>query len=564
MNSQSSQDRKPRNPAKRRRRRRPGGKKRTPKQTEAKAADAVLEAESKIDTALPAEVPLTSEEVRAFTEHFAFLAKYRKVLRLKVNNKEDLLITGAKKPEHRGVCLHLLKKVDAKSIAHALGLMRDAESKTRFLGSVIRFYPDLPNVLLYLESLSASVPRDEAARALSVALERIDFSAVSKAQLKRVLALVSQTFGQRERPQVVLGLFQSASFRELFDASRDGLDSELESLFGPMRALYEALSGDGSYAVEAPELERGLSLMLQSTDATLEKLPVMTRERLFILAVELEDVSKEIERAINIILASFPRSERVYSRLALKRARQLLMAHRDDKARKVLNQLTTSHADFELPQRWLEALDKPRIGRVVLTDCESQEDVDALELQVVQRGFWLDEQKPVLVSLARGEEVATWNEEVALQERLCLPGLAPVLAHGKAKSGLHYMVLPPEGKPLMEVIRRRKMRPRSALRIAMDGVAILGGFTNAGVLLSEFGMASVYGDGNGRLWLPTLRGARLATATEAAQAHQHLALQWVEETVRWATGRRLDVGLQKKLKETSSLAGVMQVLGRDQ
>mgnify|MGYP001445263769 CR=1 FL=1 len=87
-----------------------------------------------------------------------------KVLRLKVNNKEDLLITGAKKPEHRGVCLHLLKKVDAKSIAHALGLMRDAESKTRFLGSVIRFYPDLPNVLLYLESLSASVPRDEAAR----------------------------------------------------------------------------------------------------------------------------------------------------------------------------------------------------------------------------------------------------------------------------------------------------------------------------------------------------------------------------------------------------------------
>ncbi len=567
MNTEPSQDRKSRNPAKKRRRRRPHNKKRPGKPPEAKAAEAaeaVLEAESKIDTQLPAEIPLTPQEVQAFRDHFQFLAKYRKVLRLKVNNKEDLLITGAREPEHRGVCLHLLKKVDSKSIAHALGLMREAEAKTRFLGSVIRFYPDLQNVLLYLESLSASVPRDQAARALSVALERIDFKEVSTAQLKRVLSLVSDIFGERERPQVVLGLFQSESFRTIFDASREVLAPELVSLFGPMRALYESLSGDGSFAVEPEELELGLTLMLHSTDATLQNLPEATRERIFGLAVEVEEPSKEIERAINILLSSFPRAERVYSRLALKRARQLLMAHRDDKARKVLNQLSTSHADFELPQRWLEALDKPRLHRVVLSECASPEEVETLDLETLHRGFWLDEQKPVWLCLAPADASAAFRDTVALQESVCVPGMAPILAHGKAKGGLCYAVLPSEGKPLTELVRRRKMRSRSALRLAQDGVLLLGGFASAGVALGHFAMEDLYGDGNGRMWIPFLRGAERLAPTEALVSHHQLALGWIENVVRWATGRRLEVSLNKKLRETSSLGEIIRVLARAQ
>ena len=104
MNTQTNQDRKNSKPSKnnKRRRRRPSKNREKPQPTASKSVEAVLDGKSQIDTALPAEIPLTPDEVTEFREHFKFLAKYRKVLRLKVNNKEDLLLTGAREPEHRG------------------------------------------------------------------------------------------------------------------------------------------------------------------------------------------------------------------------------------------------------------------------------------------------------------------------------------------------------------------------------------------------------------------------------------------------------------------------------
>ena len=123
----------------------------------------------------PVEEPLGPEEVAAMKQHFAFLLKYRKVLRLKLNAAEDLLVNGAKDPAHRGVCLHLLGKVDRAMVNGALTRLDTPEARTRFTEGVVRFSSDVALTLSYLESLSESSSRDEASAALSMGFERIDF-----------------------------------------------------------------------------------------------------------------------------------------------------------------------------------------------------------------------------------------------------------------------------------------------------------------------------------------------------------------------------------------------------
>ena len=55
------------------------------------------------------------------------------------------------------------------AITAALGRLKDAEQKTRFLGGVVRFTRDVAIVIQYLESLSASAPKAEAAATLVAA-----------------------------------------------------------------------------------------------------------------------------------------------------------------------------------------------------------------------------------------------------------------------------------------------------------------------------------------------------------------------------------------------------------
>ncbi|MEE8201438.1 MAG: hypothetical protein V3R29_09755, partial [Candidatus Acidoferrales bacterium] len=55
----------------------------------------------------------------ALREHFRFLRENRKELRLKVNAAEDLLLNGVREPTHRGVCQHLLGKVERGAVLSA-------------------------------------------------------------------------------------------------------------------------------------------------------------------------------------------------------------------------------------------------------------------------------------------------------------------------------------------------------------------------------------------------------------------------------------------------------------
>ena len=94
---------------------------------------------SKIDASKPADVPLGEAELAEMKNHLKFLFGRRKILRLKVNAAEDLLLNGSREPTHRGHCLHLLAKVNLSCIQSALDRLSDAKDRLDLLAGVVSF-----------------------------------------------------------------------------------------------------------------------------------------------------------------------------------------------------------------------------------------------------------------------------------------------------------------------------------------------------------------------------------------------------------------------------------------
>ncbi|HIA03454.1 MAG TPA: hypothetical protein EYN66_16365, partial [Myxococcales bacterium] len=138
--------------------------------------------------------PLSPDEIAEMKEHLQFLLKHRQSLQLKINAKEDLLINGSREPSERGVCMHLLRKVDKSCVEKALRRTPDAQTRTQLLQGIVRFSSDAGLLILYLESLRETESRSQAAAALSLGLKRIDFDKASKAQMSRVLDLIQSLF----------------------------------------------------------------------------------------------------------------------------------------------------------------------------------------------------------------------------------------------------------------------------------------------------------------------------------------------------------------------------------
>ena len=188
-----------------------------------------------VDLDKNAEEPLTKQEIGVLRDHFRFLREHRKDLRLKVNANEDLLLNGAREPVHRGVCHHLLAKVQRRNVLAAVERLDPARA-ARLLAGVIRFSSELEYVLLFLEKIKQSSSPAEATAALSQGLQRIEFDQVSSAQMRRVLQLMTELFEEKERPALLLGMLESPSFRDAFDKSTEDLPEALAHLVLPLRA----------------------------------------------------------------------------------------------------------------------------------------------------------------------------------------------------------------------------------------------------------------------------------------------------------------------------------------
>lgn len=481
---------------------------------------------SHIDASKPADDPLTEAETAEMRQHLRFLFKNREPLRLKVNASEDLLLNGARAPTHRGQVIHLLGKVDLACVTSALTRLPDARARAAMLAGVVRFSSDVGILLLYLESLHDVASRQDAAAAFGLAINRIHFAGISAARMRRVLDLVAATFEGHQRVQVLFGLLQSETFRAAFDASQEALPAALADLFVPIRAVHETILEGRPNVHGIRALESGVRALLDAPVEVLRAYPEAARERLLESAIRLLADPDLEDQATDALLLTLPRDSRAFSRIGMLRAAELMRRHDDEAARSLLVQIRDAHPGFQMPAKWISALDAPRIARIALwTGDGASEPSGAL-----RSGFWLDQQRSVWVRIGRSEDAERMTRDALMQRQHAVAGIAPVLECGVSPEDHAYVVLPVLGRPLAPVLTLRGLSRERAFGLALAGVQILHSLALAGVELPDVQPARfLAADGTPpSLWLADLSHARRSEPVAAGRAHRHLAAIWCE------------------------------------
>ena len=498
-----------------RRRRRRGGRDRA-----AAPAAPVVPAVSRLATeAAIAEEPLRPPEVAEMREHLAFLREYKDALRLRLNAAEDLLVNGRREPSDRGVCRHLLGKVDRGVVEAAIGrepLKSNVAARTRMLAGAIRLTADVGVLLAYLETLAPQRSHAEAARAFAEVARRIDFESLSATRLARLLQVLTETFDGHERVQVLFSLLDDDPFRRAFDAAATALPTEVAALFAPLRAVHRRLRGEpDATTVDAPELALGLEQVLAAPDPVLRGYAETLRIRMLELALGPAIPPALADRASDVLLGSLARAGKTFTRLAMRRAAQLLARHVDDRARATLEEVRRAAPDLHVADRWLAALAARRVGRIALVGSPAARGRLA-------PGFWLDGQGSVWLRTAPAADAPRVAAEAALQAGLALPGVAPVVEHGVA-SGIPYVALVAGGRPWHLADRddapsRVPPDPSTALALAAQAARILRALALLEVALPDAAPERfcVAGERPASLVLVDLDGARTTTREDAA------------------------------------------------
>ena len=461
---------------------------------------------------------LEATEVAEMREHLSFLRRYKDLLRLRLNAAEDLLVNGQREPSERGVCHHLLAKVERGVIEAAVQrepLRSDPAARARMLAGAIRLTADVGILLAYLETLALVRSRAEAAAAFGEVVRRIDFESLSPTRLARLLQVLIATFVDHERVQVLFNLLGSEPFRRAFDAAAATLPPEVTDAFAPLRAVHRRLLEDPA-APEAPTLlARGMEQVLSAPDPVLRAYPEGLRAGLLELALRPETPLALADRAAAALLATLPRAGRTYPRLALRRAAQLLERHADDRARVVLDDLHRTRPDVGAAVRWRAALDARRLGRVAL----------AGELPARGRlapAFWLDGQRPVWLRTAATPEGERLAAEARQQAALALPAVAPVVEHGVA-SAIPYVAVSGPGRPLV-LDGATPFEVARGLLLAAAAARILRALALAGAALPDAAPERFLHAPPSTLVLADLDGVEWREPADAAALHAPLAV----------------------------------------
>ena len=460
---------------------------------------------------------LDAAEVAEMKEHLVFLRRHKDLLRLKLNATEDLLVNGQRDPSERGVCHHLLAKVDRGVIEAAVQrepLRSDAGARARMLAGAIRLTADVGVLLAYLETLAQVRSRAESATAFAEVVRRIDFESVSSTRLARLLQVLIATFVDHERVQVLFSLLATAPFRRAFDAAAAALPPDVADAFAPLRSVHRRLLEEPG-ANDAPALlARGMEQILSAPDPVLRAYPEALRAGLLALALRPETPSALADRAAGALLATLPREGHTYPRLALRRAAQLLERHADDRARVVLDDLHRARPDVRALAPLRAALDARRLGRVAL----------AGELPARGRlapAFWLDGQRPVWLRTAAAPEAERLVAEARFQGALALPAIAPVVEHGVA-SAIPYVAVSGPGRPLL-LDAAPPFELARGLLLAAAAARILRALALAGATLPDAAPERFLYGPPSTLVLADLDGVEQHAAADAAALHAPLA-----------------------------------------
>ena len=471
----------------------------------------VIPSVSHLSESAPTGEPLTPEEVVEMKEHLAFLREYKDALRIKLNAAEDLMVNGRRDPTDRGVCRHLLGKIDRNVIEAAIGrepMKSNAAARSRLLAGAIRLTADVGVLLAYLETLAPQRSHAEAARAFSEVVSRIDFESLSTTRLARLLQVLTETFQGPERVQVLFGMLDGDAFRRAFDAAVSALPPDVAAVFAPLRAVHRRLRDEPHDGRESG-LAEGLEQVMAAPDPVLRGFPEALRVRLLELALDPAIPAALADRAAGVLLTSLAKkSGRTFTRLAVRRATQLLARHVDDRARATLEEIKRAAPGFHTAERWLAALDARRMGRTAITGSPP-------ERGRLTQAFWLDGQRPVWLRTAASDADALAHE-AEMQAGLALPGVAPVVEHG-VEHGIPYVTVLASGQP-WSIDGAQALDAGAALALAAQAARIARAVAVMGVALPDFAPERfcVTNDRAAVLTLADFAGARATSSEEAA------------------------------------------------
>lgn len=464
------------------------------------------------DDSAPTGEPLTPDEIVEMKEHLAFLREYKEALRIKLNAAEDLMVNGRRDPTDRGVCRHLLGKIDRNVIEQAVGrepMKSNAAARSRMLAGAIRLTADVGVLLAYLETLAPQRSHAEAAQAFSEVVSRIDFESLSTTRLARLLQVLTETFQGQERVQVLFGMLDGDAFRRAFDAAVTALPPEVAAVFAPLRAVHRRLR-DEAHDGQETGLAEGLEQVMAAPDPVLRGFPEALRVRLLELALDPAIPPALADRAAGVLLTSLAKkSGKTFTRLAVRRTTQLLARHVDDRARATLEEIKRAAPGFHVAERWLAALDARRMGRTAITGAPP-------ERGRLTQAFWLDGQRPVWLRTGAASDADALAREADLQAGLALPGVAPVVEHG-VEHGIPYVTVVVQGQP-WSLEDAKPLDPGAALAVAAQAARIARALAVMGVALSDFAPERfcVIGDRSPVLTLADFAGARSTSSEEAA------------------------------------------------
>jgi hypothetical protein len=437
-----------------------------------------------IDPELPADQPLSPEEVVDMKRHLRFVDRYKAVLRPRLNAKEARMVDGSLEPEHRGTCLHLLSKIDRGTILAALErepVKSDAQARARFLATAAGISGDVGILLHFLEALCAAGQSDHATRAFTRAIERIDFEAISAARMGRLLDVMQQAFGERELVGALFGLLRNPGFVAAFDGHAAELEPGIAARFLPLRAVHQAIFGRGRPGPgPLRELAQGLPLVLAVPPGMLTAYPVPVRERLLAAALDIDDDAVLGHPGIEVLLASLPADGEASARHGLALARSRLSRGELEPARKLLEGLRKGPAGSEA-SALLTRLGGTIVGPLAL-ERDASEPADGL-----QPAFHLQRLEPVWLRFAPAGGGGRFDAEADLQAAACLPGVAGVRERGRARGRGAFVVVAAEGRRLDEALADREVQlsAAQARELALAGVRVLRALALAGLALSD-------------------------------------------------------------------------------
>jgi hypothetical protein len=526
--------------------------------------------------AAPVDTPLTPQEAARMKEHFRFLREHRETLKLRVNAAEDLLLNGRREPTHRGVCQHLLAKVERARVLAVSERLPAAEA-TRFLTGILRFAPEVPYVLRFLACVKESASGEQAAAALSYALRHLDFDETSAAQLRQVLTLIVEVFPAREMPLLFLSLLSGAAFREALDRSAEALPASLAEMVLPLRAARAALfredhpraeRGAGGSRHAAPDLERGVLLLLRGATPGLLELEVPQRRRLFELgcgALGRADTSADqvLERLAALLSSLSFSNDGERANAVRQLIGAALAANQTGRARSLLDDELRKRPNAAPFAQWRKLIDAPRLGAIAFEPLEGRGEQRERKNELPPPGRWYrgwHVPSQTLVRIRHGEAADEERvlELVRLWQAALVPGVARVIDHGGGERP--YVAFPVFGRNLARALEDSRTDAVTCRSWALEACQLLAALSRSGLELPDAAPDRFSVDQAGRLWLVDPLGVESRAPDVAERAHAALARDLLETILDAARTSPLSGSARESLRSAETFERIVGLL----